>query len=676
MVIRDCKLIFFKFSLLFIYVRAEEEVLLVMLDDLPLPAQQGHEHVFKAMISDSEVWIPVLSALHPLCTLTKHPKVLAATIALQQLTDPLGRSTLPVAFFLGLRDEDLCLLANYCALAFSPESDVPAKMQDELMMDLSKSRETAKTFRERFSNLEKTINFLQAVTKDFVVISDAKSLVSEVNKRKEVKASATLKSAVDDAYWGSLQCLVDSEESIIHLQGSIIFANITRMCLREEFAGSQTLSEDVTNVNEALQEFPQRAAADILRLIGGKGLPKFKEACTNLFGTYEDLSVGDVNMLCNGIADKEALERELTVINPCFPISVSGKKERMLLKYLRVPRVSVKVEQLMSVSAALGYGSENGDSVTQVLEDFISSTRTTEITLSRLCEAVDNKTVATVDRTLDDNLTIIIKTLQESSELVSFMKETADEDIRILIDAVEEHSDQFVSEAIVSDLIDVHGFVRSFFKDKPKDPLMLLDSLAKCYSKLEKKHDMAVKIRECGCNVHSLRGLYMNVANRGEMTKEIISNAVQKGCYVIKASSNGSCDVQLSYRRQKGDSTETSYNMAELHDLRSRALLIVNTDKKQEEQQQSEDCDATSTPVNAILSVFTQQVEMITDILNMVNLLRESGHPDFNENFWRKLNSFEETESLANSLKGELKGWRDVLRVLQKEHYFLNFFLS
>lgn len=647
---------------------------MVVLDDISLPAQQGHEQVFKAMISDSEVWIPVLSVLHPLCTLTKHPKVLAATIALQQLTDPLGRSALPVAFFLGLRDEDLCLLANYCALAFSPDSDVPGKMQDELMMDLSESRETAKTFWERFSNLEKTINFLQAVTKDFVVISDAKSLVSEVNKRKEVKASATLKSAVDDAYWESLQCLIDSEKSIIHLQGSIIFANITRMCLREEFAGSQTLSEDVTSVDEALQEFPQRAAADILRLIGGKGLPKFKEACTNLFGAYEDLSVGDVNMLCDGIADKEALQRELTVINPCFPMSVSPRKERMLLNYLHFPRVSVKVEQLMSVSAALGYGSENGDSVTQVLEDFISSTRTTEITLSRLCEAVDNETVATVDRTLDDNLTIIIKTLQESSELVSFMKETADEDIRILIDAVEEHSDQFVSEAIVSDLIDVHGFVRSFFKEKPKDPLMLLDSLAKCYSKLEKKNDMAVKIKECGCNVHSLRGLYMNVANRGEMTKEIISNAVQKGCYLIKASSNGSCDVQLSYRRQKGDSTETSYNMAELHDLRSRALLIVNTDKKQEEQQQSEDCDATSTPVNAILSVFTQQVEMITDILNMITLLQESGHPDFSEKFWRKLNSFEETESLANSLKGELKDWRDVLRVLQKEHYFLTFF--
>ena len=645
-----------------------------MLDDISLPAQQGHEQVFKAMISDSEVWIPVLSALHPLGTLTKHPKVLAATIALQQLTDPLGRSALPVAFFLGLRDEDLCLLANYCGLAFSPESDVAGKMQDELMMDFSKSRETAKTFWERFSNLEKTINFLQAVTKDFVVISDAKSLVSEVNKRKEVKASATLKSAVDDAFWGSLRCLIDSEKSIIRLQGSIIFANITRMCLREEFARSQTLSEDVTSVEEALQEFPQRAAAEILRLIGGKGLPKFKEACTNLFGTYEDLSVREVNMLCNGIADKEALQRELTVINPCFPISVSPRKERMLLNYLHFPRVSVKVEQLMSVSAALGYGSENGDSVTQVLEDFISSTRTTEITLSRLYEAVDNETVATVDRTLDDNLTIIIKTLQESSELVSFMKETAGEDIRILIDAVEEHSDQFVSEAIVSDLIDVHGFVRSFFKEKPKDPLMLLDSLAKCYGKLEKKRDMAVKIRECGCNVHSLRGLYMNVANRGEMTKEIISNAVQKGCYVIKASSNGSCDVQLSYRRQKGDSTETTYNMAELHDLRSRALLIVNADKKQEEQQQSEDCDATSTPVNAILSVFTQQVEMITDILNMITLLQESGHPDFSEKFWRKLNSFEETESLANSLKGELKDWRDVLRVLQKEHYFLNFF--
>jgi len=327
----------------------------------------------------------------------------------------------------------------------------------------------------------------------------------------------------------------------------------------------------------------------------------------------------------------------------------------------------------MSVFSALGFDESQDAAVTKDLQGFMSCSHGGELTLARLSEIVENKTVAIVDGKVDETLTTILTTLQESTELISFMKETAGEDIRILIDAVEEHSDQFVSEATVSDLIDVHGFLRNFLKETPKNPLMFLDSLESCYSKLEKKIEMAAKIKQCGCNVHSLRGLYMSVANRGEMTKEIISNAVQKGCYLIKVNPDGSCDVQLSYRRHEGVSKESSYNMAELHDLRSRALLIVNTDKKQDETKQSDDCDAVAASVNMTLSAFTQQVEMITDILNMVTLLQESGHPKFKK-FWSKLNSSEEIESLANSLEAKLKQWENILHILRKEHYFLNFF--
>lgn len=42
---------------------------------------------------------------------------------------------------------------------------------------------------------------------------------------------------------------------------------------------------------------------------------------------------------------------------------------------------------------------------------------------------------------------------------------------------------------------------------------------------------MVVKIDECSCNVYSLRVLYMNVVNWGEMIKEIISNVLKRGCY-------------------------------------------------------------------------------------------------------------------------------------------------
>ena len=665
---------------LILNIRGKEEILSAMLDDIAMPDDKETARIFNAMISDSDVWLPVLSALHPQSSLMEHPKVLTATNALQQLFVPRQRSQLPVAFFLDMKDEKSRLLAEFCVLSSFLYSEDTERNTDDWISEFLKDKETAQSFCDQFTKLEKTVRFLDRVTIGIVVMSDAKLLIREVNNRKKVKNSTTLEDTGRDSYWGSLRSLIDSEKAIARPQESVVFTNIARMCIKEEIAGSQKEVEMAASGSELWQESKadgstENTATEILGLLKSKGLPKFEEACSNLFVTNKDLSVHEVQMLLNGIADEGALKTELEVIKSVFPISVSQRKEKMLMNVLYFPRVSEKAEQLMSVFAVLGYeDTGNSDPATKALEEVISSAYNTDISLTRLSKVVEDKAVTTVDRKLGENLTTIFKTLQESSELISFMKETAGEDIRILIDAVEEHSDQFVSEATVSDLIDVHGFLRTFLREDPKDPLVLLDIVEKCYSKLEKKIEMAAKIKECGCNVHSLRGLYMNVANRGEMTKEIISNAVQKGCYLIKANSNGSYDVQLSYRRLEGDSKETSYNMAELHDLRSRALLIVNTDKKQEKQRISDDCDATSASLNMSLSTFIQQVETITDILNLVTSLRESGHPKFDESFWHKLNSFEDTVSLASSLEEKLKEWRNFMHDLQKDHYFLNFF--
>jgi len=643
-----------------------------------MSSEDGNEQILNTMISTSEGWLLVLSSLHPQSTLMHHPKVLAVTEVLQWLTAPPQRHHLPVAFFLDLKDEDLKLLATFCVLASSLESKVEQHKVDEWTSQFSRERAIAQSFCERFSKLEKTIRFLEEVSKDIVVVSDAHSLIREVNERKKVKNNTTLKDILDVNYWGTLHRLIDSEELTSQVQGSVIFANVARMCLKAEFSANQAAVEEAVDIPQVLPDSKaefgtEHTAAEILCVIESQALEVFREACTNLFDIRKNPSVKEMEMLFHGIAGKDALQREVKLISTFCGGIVPQQKEKMLNNYLRFPVVREKVAQLVSVYSALGFDGTNGAVVTQDLQDFMSSSLTSELTLTRLSEIVEKMSVAVVDSKLDETLTTIIKTLQESSELISFMKETAGEDIRILIDAVEEHSDQFVSEATVSDLIDVHGFVRNVIRETPKDPLIFLEIMESCYSKLEKKIEMAAKIKECGCNVHSLRGLYMNVANRGEMTKEIISNAVQKGCYLIKVNPDGSCDVQLSYRRHEGATKETSYNITELHDLRSRALLILNTDKKQENMRQIEDCEATAASVDTTLSAFTQQVEMITDILNMVTMLQESGHPQF-ENFWVKLHSFDEIEALSNSLEAKLKHWEKILHILQKEHYFLNFF--
>lgn len=655
---------------------AEEEVLLLLLEPIQMPGAGDVEGILKAIMSTSDIWLPILKTLHPRSVVMRHPKVLAVADALKCLMNAHQRLDLPLRFFLPLADEEINLLARFCAFASPLEKNVQQHEVDGWTKQLTTAQSAAKTFSEQFSKLERTIRFLESVSKGIVAVSDAQFLISEVNKRKKLMNTTTLKDILDGNFWGELRRLIESEEGTTQLQASVMFANVARRCLTEEVTASQAAVEvvvDMPDVNPGykVQNTTEHTAAEILFLLEREGMRRFKEEITNLFDKSKDPSIKEVGMLLRGITDEVSLQREVQEIRAICGSSIPRQKVTMLINHLRFPVVCDKVELLMSVFSALGFDDAE-DAVTKELQDFISCSHACDLTLTRLSEIVENKSVAMVNKTLDETLTTIIETLQESSELISFMKETAGEDIRILIDAVEEHSDQFVSEATVSDLIDVHGFLRNVLRERPKDPLMFLSQLESHYKKLEKKEGMAAKIKECGCNVHSLRGLYMNVANRGEMTKEVITNAVQRGCYLINAEADGSFVVQLSYHRQKGASKETTYNMAELHDLRSRALLIVNTDKMQENRGKSEDIDVAS--LNKTLSEFIQQVEKITDILNMITLLRESGHPQFDKTFWQKLGSSKDIESVAASLEKKLRQWENILHVVQRDHYFLNFF--
>ncbi|XP_022802163.1 uncharacterized protein LOC111339713 [Stylophora pistillata] len=658
--------------------RAQEE-LLVSIVELVQIQGEGEKHinveeVLKAMTSYNELWLPLFSAVHPNSTLLQHPTVSVALKALLCLTDEQQRQGLRVEFLVTLKNNEISLLAAYCVLVSSQESSIDQNKIEEWKALLSSECERAKIFCGRFSKVEQTFRFLKKVCEGCVVLSDADSIIDEINKRERVKVNATLKDALDVSYWGTLDKLMGSSETATKVQGSIIFANVAHLCLEENLASSQTAMGELA---VSADDLPQHEAAEVLHLLENEGMHQFKEACTSLTDSAKDPKIVDVGALLSGIDSKEALGRELREVTSICGTLVPKRKEEMLQNYLSFPLVCAKVQQLMSIYAALGFEDSKDEAVTKDLQDFmeVSSSPGSDLTLRRVSEIVEKRSVAMVNSELDDTLKTIMETLQMSSELISFMKETANEDIRILIDAVEEHSDQFVSEAIVSDLIDVHGFLRNILRQTPKDPMMFLDSLKKCYRKLEKKSEMAAKIKECGCNVHSLRGLYMNVANRGEMTKEIINNAVQKGCYSITTNSDGSSDVQLSYRRNESAAKETTYSMTELHDLRSRALLILNTDKKQEQVGNSDDSSASFESVNQTLPTFIKQVEMITDIVNIVTLLRESGHPKY-ESFWQNvtLTSSHDIESQARTLESTLEDWETLLKRLQEQHYFLNFF--
>ena len=184
------------------------------------------EEVLKAMISCSELWLPLLSAVHPKSILLQQPIVSAALDALWCLIDKQQRQSLRVEFLITLKDDEISLLAAYCVLgSFQESTTVDQNKIEEWKALLSLECKRAKSFCERFAKVKQTVRFLQNVCEGCVVISDVETIIKEVNNRRKVRDDATLKDASDVSFWGTLDKLIGSSETAAKVRESIIFTN-------------------------------------------------------------------------------------------------------------------------------------------------------------------------------------------------------------------------------------------------------------------------------------------------------------------------------------------------------------------------------------------------------------------------------------------------------------------
>ena len=643
-----------------------------------MPTNKGEqsdvERIVKKMMQMEAVWLFLFQILNPSSRLHGHPKVKMAVWAINCFRDTAKRHGIRVGYLLDLTEEDVNTLACLCSLIDGSEEGPSGESRDSVWKtSISTDWKKTRDFKEKFSKVECSIQLVQNLVEGVAEIADSRKLSNELNKRKKY-SNKSLNEVLADGFWGPLHPLVDSAETLHKVANSTAFFNIARDFLTAKDGGILSNPECTS-------------AGRVMELLSNKGIPKFQQACNPLFDRNNDLPVRQVNVLFQGVTNEEDLRKELQFMSNYFQRSPIHKDvEKMLADYLKYPDVQRKVQQLIPALNVFGYDNTNYPTITRSLEEFVTPLQMTQMTLRSLCKSLESTTMREVDSNLDKDLTDIVSVLAESRELLSFIEETVGDDMVVLIDVVEEHSDQFISEATVSHLIDVHRFLKNVVKDKPTHPVAFLCRLKNSYDNLRGKKGMAAKIDECSRNVHSLRALYKNVANRGEMTKESISNALTKGSYQLGRNESGSWEVLLTYKRQKNSTKKTAeqgdkrastndhdtcYKLAELQDLRSRALLIVNIDSRHHDGEKRTNvhtgCSA------ADLTEFVKQVDLIMEILNIAAVLHNSGHPDY-KTFWVKLSSTHEIEQQAKSLAKSLEHWKDTLETAQQKYFFLNYF--
>ncbi|CAG2237363.1 RNF213 [Mytilus edulis] len=255
----------------------------------------------------------------------------------------------------------------------------------------------------------------------------------------------------------------------------------------------------------------------------------------------------------------------------------------------------------------------------------------------------------------------ILQTLEYSTSLLDFLREVIDEDIRNLIDAVEEHSEQYVRESTVSDLIEIKRFFQPILKgDFQIDISGLFEKLQNQITNTGIQN-VAEKIVVCRDNLHSLIALYKNVANRGERTVEVIDNIVNNGIILFSLHQKN-CIVSVKYEQ---NGKKHKHSNADLSDLRSRALLLMNAEEKDRTKKSTR---------KEQLQVFVNLVDQSFEIAHLCMRLKESGHFLFSS--YDKICKKDDMLSLIERLQNQFDSWMSEINDCRNRHYYMNFLYS
>ena len=401
----------------------------------------------------------------------------------------------------------------------------------------------------------------------------------------------------------------------------------------------------------------------ILKMFNSKGIDKYKNAWNPLFmGEVKEISeIKHIIGTSNLEFEIKCAERNL---NMKFPEWILHS----LQMFQEYHKYEEKVQIVKRVLNIFHIDEKVDEAFHQTMESFYALKHSTPqaITLKQLLAT--KRQLSLMDEIIDADFFDVLKELSKASTLVEFLRETVEEDLRQLIDSVEEHSEQFIQESTISALIDVRRFLNSILKTTVKfDKIDFVFKILEKAASANNKTSLAGKINDCCTNIHGLKSLYKHVSNRGELTKDIINNVVnQKGTkFIIQLKENGTCELLLQYKTQglKGIQSQS-----DLDDLRSRALLIVNaetkriqTDKHKQKQQKD-------------LKLFIDSLDSVTCIAGWFEKLAQCGHPDYVSQKQNTSVSICELNDKINSLENMFNCWMQMLHDSRTEYYWLNWF--
>ncbi|VDI17462.1 Hypothetical predicted protein, partial [Mytilus galloprovincialis] len=414
---------------------------------------------------------------------------------------------------------------------------------------------------------------------------------------------------------------------------------------------------------EIKNSFNASKTISFITALSNNSLDKYRQVWSPYF-KRENKPLEEFKKTFARIKTTEEMEKEIVIAEEFCNTKSPTALRNTLLKFADLMSYGKTVEAVQ-ISLKIFKFKTNVETYTDVVNSFHKLFKVKKGKDGNLQDMFMKDMEAVLDRVesirqfISDEVSEILEVLKQATSLLQFLEEVVDEDIRNLIDAVEEHSEQFVRESTVSDLIEVKRFFYPILKKTYGD------EFTDFFSLLQKQlksgfHSIPAKINDCMENLHTLKALYKNVANRGERTKEIIDSIVDRGKFCFRMESQ-KCEVIVKYKQDKKN---VSHNSSDLSDLRSRALLLMNAEDREKTRQKTK-------RRKDDLEKFLLLVDTAFQISSMCLQLKRTGHFDYD----RYDNTFElkELQSASQQLKAEYEDWVQNLVACRRKYYYMNF---
>ncbi|XP_052068616.1 uncharacterized protein LOC127707898 [Mytilus californianus] len=393
----------------------------------------------------------------------------------------------------------------------------------------------------------------------------------------------------------------------------------------------------------------------IVEIIAKDCFGRYKQLWDN-YANETEHSITELRTMFLGVKDmdKEIRQAEKTCIFRLKPHTRNS-----LIRFSNLPSYGQTVDTIKVAAKTFKFDNKEDSLYIDTVQKFegLLSGNLSGITLQDMTPILNQ--IDIVHNVINSDLQDILQALKTSSALLDFLREVADDDLRNLIDAVEEHSEQYVRESTVSDLIEIKRFFNPVLKGN------FLENIGKLFELLQRQvenignNKIPEKIYICRDNLHSLKALYRNAANRGERTVEVIENIMQKGVFRFLLSSRA-CEVTTEYKQVKKKYKQSG---ADLSDLRSRALLLMNADDRDKSKSKSVRKDD--------LEKFVHIVDEAFEVAGICMQLKRAGHFEFSkyeENCRR-----ENLNNLKCQLQHQYEEWISEIHACRKKFYYLNF---